>query len=159
MLVKGLVAVFMCACAMKLSYPCLVSHFCHGLRCHYMEDALIWSVCINRHWSDIINSHHAMRRSKHVDFHDAVIKWKHSPLYWSFVRGIHRSPVNSPHKGQWRGALMFFICVWTNGWVSNGESDDLRRHRVHYDVIVMSLWAAGDWLKIKMFCVQYSNSH
>ena len=23
------------------------------------------------------------------------------------VRGIQRSPVNSPHKGQWRGALMF----------------------------------------------------
>ena len=29
--------------------------------------------------------------------------------------GIHRSPVNSPHKGQWRGALMFsLICVWRN---------------------------------------------
>ena len=23
------------------------------------------------------------------------------------ARGIHRSPVNSPHKGQWRGALIF----------------------------------------------------
>ena len=22
---------------------------------------------------------------------------------------IHRSPMNSPHKGQWRGALMFFL--------------------------------------------------
>ena len=32
--------------------------------------------------------------------HDNVIKWKHFPRYWSFVRGIHRSPVNSPHKGQ-----------------------------------------------------------
>ena len=40
---------------------------------------------------------------------DDVIKWKHFPRYWSFVRGIHRSPVNSPHKGQWRGALMFFL--------------------------------------------------
>ena len=35
-------------------------------------------------------------------FHDDVIKWKHFPRYWPFVRGIHRSPVNSPHKGQWR---------------------------------------------------------
>ena len=27
-------------------------------------------------------------------------------------RGIHRWPVNSPHKGQWRGALMFsLICA------------------------------------------------
>ena len=53
-------------------------------------------------------------------------------------RGIHRSPVNSPHKGQWRGALIFsLICAWINGWVNNGEAGDLRRHRAHYDVIVM----------------------
>ena len=30
--------------------------------------------------------------------HDDVIKWKHFPRNWPFVRGIHRSPVNSPHK-------------------------------------------------------------
>ena len=28
--------------------------------------------------------------------HDDVIKWKHFPRYWPFVRGIHWSPVNSP---------------------------------------------------------------
>ena len=27
--------------------------------------------------------------------------------YWPFVRGIHSSPLDSPHKGQWCGALMF----------------------------------------------------
>ena len=70
--------------------------------------------------------------------HDDVIKWKHFPHYWPFVRGIHRSPVNSPHKGQWRGALMFtLICARINGWVNNREAGDLRRHRAHYDVIVM----------------------
>ena len=48
--------------------------------------------------------------------YDDVIKWKHFPRYWPFVRGIHRSTANSPHKGQWRGALMFsLICAWTNG--------------------------------------------
>ena len=58
--------------------------------------------------------------------HDDVIKWKHFPRYWP-VRGIHRSPVNSPHKGQWRGALMFsLICAWINGWVNNREAGDLR---------------------------------
>ena len=31
--------------------------------------------------------------------HDDVIKWKHFPSYWPFVRGIHRSPVDSHHKG------------------------------------------------------------
>ena len=71
--------------------------------------------------------------------HDDGIKWKHSPRYWPFVRGIHRSPVNSPHKGQWRGDLMFsLICAWINGWVNNREAGDLRRHRAHYDVIVMT---------------------
>ena len=53
-------------------------------------------------------------------WHDDVIKWNHFPRYCPFVRWIHRSPVNSPHKDQWRGALMFtLICVWINGWVNN----------------------------------------
>ena len=70
--------------------------------------------------------------------HDDVIKWKHFPRDWPFVRGIHRSPVNSPHKGQWRGALMFtLICVWINGCVNNREAGDLRRYCVHYGVTVM----------------------
>ena len=52
--------------------------------------------------------------------------------------GIHRSPVNSPHESQWRGALMFsLICAWIHGWVNNHEAGNLRRYRVHYDVIVM----------------------
>ena len=60
------------------------------------------------------------------------------PRYWPFVRGIHRSKVNSPHKGQWREALMFsLIRAWINGWVNNREACDLRRHRIHYDIIVM----------------------
>ena len=50
-------------------------------------------------------------------------------------------PVKSPHKGQWRGALMFtWICIWINGWVNNHEAGDLRRHRGHYDVNVMKSW-------------------
>ena len=74
-----------------------------------------------------------------VSPHDDVIKWKLFPCYWPFVRGIHRSPMNSPQKGQWRGALMFsLICTWTNGWVSNRDDDDFWRHRAHYDVTVIS---------------------
>ena len=73
------------------------------------------------------------------DDHDDVIKWKHFPPYWAFVRGIHRWPGNSPYKGQWRGALMFsLICAWINRWVNNRGADDLRRHRAHYNVTVMS---------------------
>ena len=69
-----------------------------------------------------------------ISWHDDVIKWKHFPRYWSFVRGIHRSPVNSPHKGQWRGALMFsLMCACTNGWVNNREAGNLRCHHAHYE--------------------------
>ena len=63
---------------------------------------------------------------------------EHLPRDWPFVRGIHRSPVNSPHKGQWRGASIFSLFdLHLNGWVKNRDSGDLRRHCAHYDVTVM----------------------
>ena len=84
------------------------------------------------------NSTSIGRSKEKYNVHDDVIKWKHFPRNWPFVRGIHRSPVNSPHKGQWRGTLMFpLICVWINDWVNNCEAGDLRRYRANYDVIVM----------------------
>ena len=52
-----------------------------------------------------------------IIWHDDVIKWRHIPRCWPFTRGIHRSPVNSPHRGQWRGILMFsLISTRVNGW-------------------------------------------
>ena len=72
--------------------------------------------------------------------HDDVIKWKHFPRNWPFVREIHRSPMNFLHKGQWREALIFsLIYAWINDWVNNREAGDLRRQYGHYDVIVM-MW-------------------
>ena len=72
--------------------------------------------------------------------HDDVIKWKHFPRYWPFVRGIHRSLVNSTHKGQWRRALMFsLICAWINSQENNREAGDLRRHHAHYEITVMEM--------------------
>ena len=73
-----------------------------------------------------------------------IPRTKASEAPWPFVLGIRRSPVYSPHKGQWRGALMFsLICVWINGWVNNREAGDLRRYRAHYDVIVMMIIVVG----------------
>ena len=69
---------------------------------------------------------------KRLRSHNDVIKLKHFPRNWSFV------PVNSPHKGQWRGFLLFsLMCAWINGWINNREAGDLRRHRAHYDATVM----------------------
>ena len=68
-----------------------------------------------------------MSREFHVNLWDAndvilyalhanLAWWRHQmetfPRYWPFVCGIHRSPLNSPHKGQWQGALIFsLICT------------------------------------------------
>ena len=85
-----------------------------------------------------------------ADLINNVIKWKHFPCswwhhqmetfsrYWPFVQGIHRSPVNSPHKNQWCGALIFsLICTCINGWAIDREAGDLRRYRTNFDVPVM----------------------
>ena len=89
---------------------------------------LIWCLCFYRYLE------------LEVYIHDDVIKWNHFHRYWLFVRGIHRSPVNFPHKGQWRGALMFsLIYVWTNDWANHRYAGDLTRHRAHYDVTVMRI--------------------
>ena len=105
--------------------------------------------------------------------HGDVITLKHFPCYWPFVRGIHRSPVDSPHKGQWSGALMFsLICSSTNGWAHNRDAGDLRRHRAHYDVTVkwwllviymrsagnarfLHRYGTGTWMVIKFFMASY----
>ena len=58
--------------------------------------------------------------------------------------------VNSPHKGQWRTTSMFsLICAQINSWVNNREVGDLRRHRAHYDVLVMS----------RITCLQVCHQH
>ena len=69
--------------------------------------------------------------------------WRHQMGTFSALLAIcaGNSPVpgDSPHKGQWRGALMFSLnCVWIHGWVNTREAGDLRRYRAHYDVTVMS---------------------
>ena len=110
------------------------------------------------------------RRSLFVFFyrfsHDDVIKWKDFPRYWPFVRGIHLSPVNSPHKGQWRGSLLSLILVWISDWVNNREAGDLRRYRAHYDVIVMQTltrrrvfsWNVSSWKTRHSFPTQSISS-
>ena len=84
-------------------------------------------------------------------FHDDVIKWKHLPRYWPFVWGIHRSPVNSPHKHQWRRALMFsLICAWINGWESNREAGD-------WDAIaLMSLFCNQHCSRLLIYVIHWS---
>ena len=68
-------------------------------------------LCVGHNWLPTCHSAHSDLINC-LPQQDDVIKWKHFPRYWPFVRGIHRWPVNSPHKGQWRGALILsLICA------------------------------------------------
>ena len=80
---------------------------------------------------------------------EPVILWWHRQMetfsaLLALCAGNSPVTVNSPHKGQWRGTLMFsLIYDWINDWVNNCEAGALRRHRGHYDVIVMmSPWVS-----------------
>ena len=77
--------------------------------------------------------------------YDDVIKWKHFPRYWRFVRGIHRLPVNSPHKGQWRGTLMFsLICAW----IKQEET-----------IVRLVIWSAIASIMMSLYWIQNDESH
>ena len=78
----------------------------------------------------------------------SALWWRHQMeallCHWPFVRGIHRWPVDSPHKCQWRGALLFsMMCAWTNGWANNRDAGDLGCHIAHCDVTVMSSYCSN----------------
>ena len=117
-----------------------------GIR--YFIPHFTWHVitypCLDYSWtmlvkgaSDIERISHKYQAAWHYQYHDDVIKRKHFPRYWPFVRAIHRWPVNSPNKGQWRGALMIsLICAGAIGSVNTRDAGDLRRIRAHYDVTV-----------------------
>ena len=82
-----------------------------------------------------------------IHIHNAMHRvWRHGRTLREW------SPGNSPHKGQWRRALMFsLICGWINGWLNDHEANDLRRHHAHYDVTVMVLLIVTYGLPVAIF--------
>ena len=108
-----------------------------SFQCHWGGDPD--PSCVVNHSVGVHHTHHAVISA-------GKSWWRHQMETFSallaFVRGIHRSPVNSPHKGQWRGALGFsLICAPTDGWVNNQDTGDLRRQRALYDVtVILSEW-------------------
>ena len=81
--------------------------------------------------------------------------WRHQMETFSallaLLMGIHRSVVDSPHKGQWRGALMFsLVCTWTNDWAISPYAGDFGRYGTHDDAIVMPQFL-NFWISIPDF--------
>ena len=97
---------------MKYSFPVLYVRDRDQCWCWPLSYSTAWhqeAIRHSRHMFSAFIAWSSIHIQSKLDatIHDNVIKWKHFPRYWPFVRGIHRSPVNSPHKGQWRGALVF----------------------------------------------------
>ena len=95
--------------------------------------------------------------------------WHHQMETFSAVLAISAGNSPVPHKGQWRGALMFsLICDWINYCVNNRKAGDLRCYHAHYVVTVMLLQTINGWLSgkqpgprfnIKMSSYQDRKSH
>ena len=125
-----LLSATMCECTVYFDafhFICLVFNFAHAFvyflfscnRCNKEHFDLKHWTWTWRSWHENIHSERRANKTdwwlKHrwflhirrTDDPDDVIKWKHFPRHWPFVRGIHRSPVNSPHKGPWRELWCF----------------------------------------------------
>ena len=124
------------------SAKCRPFCWCSGVlevRSKYKRIPSLRSHCTNQDDNPCLYNIMIMITANQFDLTYAMMTSQHFPPYWPFVRGNHRSPVNSPNKGQWGGALMFsLICAWINAWVNNREAGDLRRHRGHFDLNVMA---------------------
>ena len=87
-------------------------------------------------FGEMISSLPSRVARQHTLRHDDVIKWRHFPRYWPFVRGIHRwIPLTKASDAElwcflW-SALQYTVVA------NNREAGDSRRHRAHYDVTVM----------------------
>ena len=116
----------------------------HCLQYQMCQSLNDYSVSLMRNSHQISNPNYCTRwgmlfGSMQIRYHENTW-WRHQmehfPRHWPVVRRIHRSPMDSPHKGQWRRTLIFsLICTWTNGQANNGDVVDLRRYR-----IMTSLW-------------------
>ena len=86
--------------------------------------------------------------------HDDVIKWKHFSWIGPFVKGIHRSPVDSPHKAS---SAELWCFLWPapekKGWANNRDVGDSRRHRANYDDTVMVLEDQFTSARVTQLCL------
>ena len=117
---------FMSCCNKILSFIALVKYITSG---RFVIRTFSWWICIHRSQKKILPG-------DSLPVLTFAISRKHLMDTFSALLAICVG--NSPHKGQWRGALGFhLICAWTNGWVTNRDVGDFKHHRGRYGVTVM----------------------
>ena len=90
---------------------------------------------------------------------DDVIKWKHFPRYWSFVREFTGDRWNPRTKASDAELWCFLWSAWINSSVNNGDADDLRCHRIHYDVTVMFVGDLSYSFGVRIFIFWIASDH
>ena len=132
-----------CAC-----YPIAHSAVASFTRCHHncrklipSDISVIWREWYLASTFSIITQFNVQSHCKYQRYHndhDDVIKWRHFPRHWPFVRGIYGRqwiPLTKTSDADlW--CFLWFKQAWINHWVNNGEAGDLRRHQAHHDVTV-----------------------
>ena len=126
-MVGNLCTQIVCRCCVSEGLYSLSGKFSYrkiSIRCDEYNNSEICAQCKRRHHYQCDHHYESLvviisppklpfkSRYRAYRSHD-VIKWKHFQRYWPFVRGIHRSPVNSPHKDQWRPSfdIFFDLCL------------------------------------------------
>ena len=111
------------------------SHFVATSMCYTRESITQWL------WASI---NQAIRRlARKFALHQITNTWwRHQMETYSASLAIcsGKSPLPGEFPAQRPVTQSFdfsLVCVRINGWVNNRETGDLRRHRAHYDVIVM----------------------
>ena len=98
-----------------------------------------WTHCEYMRWSTLPSTD----KISHYD----VITWKRFSHYCPFVRGILRSPVDSPHKGQWFGAFMFpLMPARTDCWTNNREAGEIEIPWRSFDVPALNSSTILCWI-------------
>ena len=69
--------------------------------------------------------------------HDDIIKWKYFPRYWTFLGESIGTGGFPSQKPVTRSSDVFFDMRLNKNWANNWQAGDLKRHRAHYDVIIM----------------------
>ena len=105
-------------------------------------------ICLIKQDNVIVASHLATQWAKASGMF--VLWWRHQMETFSALLAICAG--NSPVTGEFtaqrpvtRALMLSLIWAWINGWVNNREAGDLRRHRAHYDVIIMCISLAISW--------------
>ena len=85
---------------------------------HSYQPVVIHKSCRVERWTDYMKPCYvAMMTSSHGSSF---------AVYWPFVRGIHRSQVNSPHKGQWHKRWCFLWSAHEQTVVQTIETPGIR---------------------------------